>query len=72
MDVGCIAGSFIFQVDFYIDIHQLESSAKEERGWSTAYKGAMAYFRVLDHGGDKAGVTVHWIHTRHKEGEEIK
>ncbi len=30
-------------------------------GWLPAYKGAMAYFWVLNHGGDKGGVTVHWI-----------
>ena len=30
-------------------------------GWLPAYKGAMAYFWVLKHGGDKGGVTVHWI-----------
>jgi len=30
-------------------------------GWLPAYKGAMAYFWVLNHGGDKGGVTIHWI-----------
>ncbi len=30
-------------------------------GWLPAYKGAMAYFWVLNLGGDKGGVTVHWI-----------
>jgi methionyl-tRNA formyltransferase len=30
-------------------------------GWLPAYRGAMAYFWVLKQGGEKAGVTVHWI-----------
>lgn len=30
-------------------------------GWLPAYKGAMVYFWVLKNGGEKAGVTVHWI-----------
>jgi folate-dependent phosphoribosylglycinamide formyltransferase PurN len=30
-------------------------------GWLPAYRGAMAYFWVLKHGGETGGVTVHWI-----------
>jgi methionyl-tRNA formyltransferase len=30
-------------------------------GWLPSYKGAMAYFWVLKNGGDRGGVTVHWI-----------
>ena len=30
-------------------------------GWLPAYKGAMAYLWVLKNGGERAGVTVHWI-----------
>jgi len=30
-------------------------------GWLPEYKGAMAYFWVLNNGSDRGGVTVHWI-----------
>lgn len=30
-------------------------------GWLPAYRGAMAYFWVLNNGSDRGGVTVHWI-----------
>ncbi len=30
-------------------------------GWLPVYKGAMAYFWVLNNGSDRGGVTVHWI-----------
>ncbi|GFS23891.1 methionyl-tRNA formyltransferase [Elysia marginata] len=30
-------------------------------GWLPVYKGAMAYFWVLNNGSDRGGVTIHWI-----------
>ncbi len=40
-------------------------------GWLPQYKGAMAYFWVLNHGQDRGGVTVHWIDEGIDTGEVL-
>ncbi len=40
-------------------------------GWLPSYKGAMAYFWVLNNGSDKGGVTVHWIDEGIDTGEVL-
>lgn len=40
-------------------------------GWLPAYKGAMAYFWVLNNGSDRGGVTVHWIDVGIDTGEVL-
>nr|WP_281167233.1 formyltransferase family protein [Psychromonas ossibalaenae] len=40
-------------------------------GWLPSYKGAMAYFWVLNNGSDRGGVTVHWIDEGLDTGEVL-
>ncbi|WP_028865673.1 methionyl-tRNA formyltransferase [Psychromonas aquimarina] len=40
-------------------------------GWLPSYKGAMAYFWVLNNGSDRGGVTVHWIDEGIDTGEVL-